>query len=235
MAETKRCPNCGGLNPLSAEWCGQCLERFAPKVGSAPAPPAPTPSELAAAPAPPGGATPTPPLRTPAVGVSHGAFTVREHGVVWTCSRCETENALDSQTCSVCGTTFAEVVRPKVERPQRDPGMAAMVSLFLPGAGHAYLGLWGQAVARAVITLWIFFVVLISLLQRGQAGSARVAVVFGIAATALWVVAAHDAYREAREEQGLVLLKGKVFLYTVLGLLVLLVVLLMSSGLSARG
>lgn len=112
--------------------------------------------------------------------------------------------------------------------------MAAMVSLFLPGAGHAYLGLWGQAVARAVITLWIFFVLLISLLQRGPS-SARVAVVFGVAATALWAVAAHDAYREAREEQGLVLLKGKVFLYTVLGLLVLLVVLLMSSGLSARG
>ncbi len=173
--------------------------------------------------------------RPPAVGVSHGAFTVREHGVVWTCSRCETENPLDSPACSVCGTTFAEVVRPKPERPQRDPGMAAMVSLFLPGAGHGYLGLWGQAVARAVLSLWVLFVVLISLLQRGQAGSALISVVFGIAATGLWAAAAHDAYREARDEASQVLLKGKVFLYLVLGLLVLLLVLLLSSGLRARG
>ena len=253
MADTKRCPHCGGLNPANADWCGQCLERFTPKPSPAPviAPAAPTapvdepavdidallaginaPSTTEAPAAAP--SRPASPPPAAAVGASHGAFTVREHGVVWTCSRCDTENPLDQQVCSVCGTTFAEVVRPKEERPERDPGMAAMASLFFPGAGHGYLGLWGQAVARGVLHAWVLFVVLIAVLQRGP-GSGAVGIVFGLAATGLWGVSAHDAYREARHESSQVLLKGKVFLYLVLGLLVLLLVLLMSSGLRARG
>jgi hypothetical protein len=112
--------------------------------------------------------------------------------------------------------------------------MAAMLSLFFPGAGHGYLGLWGQAVARTVLSLWVLFVVLVSVLQRGQAGSAMIGFVFGVAATGLWAASAHDAYREARREPSLVLLKGKVFLYLVLGLLALLMLLLVSSGLRAR-
>jgi hypothetical protein len=154
--------------------------------------------------------------------------------VVWTCSRCDTENPLDQQVCAVCGTSFAEVVKPKDDGPERDPGTATLFSLFFPGAGHGYLGLWGQAIARGVLHAWVLFVVLIALFQRGP-GSVPVAVVFGLAATALWGVSAHDAYREARHESSQVLLKGKVFLYLVLGLLVLLMVLLVSSGLRARG
>ena len=38
MAETKRCPHCGGSNPVDAEWCGQCLERFTPKPAPEPEP-----------------------------------------------------------------------------------------------------------------------------------------------------------------------------------------------------
>ena len=250
MADTKRCPHCGGLNPVNADWCGQCLERFTPKPAPAPVAVAPPPVDEPAVDidallsgitaeatsekeeAPPRPAAPPPPAA--AVGTTHGSFTVRKHGVVWTCSRCDTENPLDQQVCSVCGTTFAEVVRPKEERPERDPGMAAMASLFFPGAGHGYLGLWGQAIARGVLHAWVLFVVLIAVLQRGP-GSGSVGIVFGLAATGLWGVSAHDAYREARHESNQVLLKGKVFLYLVLGLLVLLLVLLMSSGLRARG
>ena len=58
-------------------------------------------------------------------------------------------------------------------------------------------------------------------------------VVFGIVAFVLWGVAAHDAYREARRESAMVILKGKVFLYLVLGLLMLMVVLLVTAGLRA--
>lgn len=234
---------------MDAEWCGQCLERFTPKPAPEPDPPpapvAPVEQEMAAVPgagpaAPLGPSDGTTPgeasLRPPpaaAVGVTRGAFTVREHGVVWTCPRCENENPLDAQVCEVCGTTFAEIARPKVERPERDPGNAALYSLFLPGAGHAYLGLWGQAVARAVLSVWVVFVALLSMIQRGP-GSVPIAVVFGITATALWALAAHDAYREARHEESMVILKGKLFLYLVLGLLVVLLVLLTTAGLSGR-
>lgn len=250
MAETKRCPHCGGSNPVNAEWCGQCLQRFVEPepepvpeaVAEAPASVQGAEGDVALAAGAAGAATgspvdaaapPGPPPPSAAVGTTHGAFTVREQGVVWTCDRCDTENPLDSPVCEVCGTSFAEVMRPKVERPQRDPGTAAMISLFFPGAGHAYLGMWGQAIARGVLSLWVLFVVLVSVLQPG-AGSTLIAVVFGLAAFALWAVAAHDAYREAQQQESAVLLKGKVFLYLVLGLLALLMVLLVGAGFSGR-
>lgn len=259
MADTKRCPHCGGLNPLTADWCGQCLERFTPKptpaaaqapppVQAPPSPQAPVQEPavdveallagIAAGSPPPAAASP-PPTPTPAppgaaVGTTRGAFTVREHGVVWTCSSCDTENPLDQQMCSVCGTTFADVVSPPAERPERDPGTATLISLFFPGAGHGYLGLWGQAVARAVLHLWVLFVVFTSVRERGP-GSASLAVLFGLAATGLWVTSAHDSYREARREPQQVLLKGRRFLFLVLGLLLLFMVLVVSSVLRARG
>jgi hypothetical protein len=147
---------------------------------------------------------------------------------------CETQNPLEAQVCSVCGTSFAEVVRPPDSRPQRDPNMAALVSLFLPGAGHMYLHLWPQGIARAVVSLWVMSVVLVSLLAGGRSNTTSVAVTFGLVATGLWVAGAHDAFREARGEPDRAVLKGKVFLYLVLGLLMLLFFLLMSAGLRAR-
>jgi ribosomal protein L40E len=258
MAETMRCPNCGALNPADAEWCNQCLERFvAPEPEPAARRPMPVPplevvedplgtpidvglaadrdagrawGEPAAEGVPPT-STITPPQG--AVGTERGAFRVKEDGVVWVCSRCEAENALEVEACRICGTTFAETVRPKVERPERDPGTAALLSLFLPGAGHAYVGLWGQGVARAVVSVWVIVVLIVSFLQRGDPGTTLIAIVFGLVAFALWAVAAHDAYREARREEALVLLKGRAFMYLVLGLLVLLMVLMTASGLRA--
>jgi ribosomal protein L40E len=259
MAETMRCPNCGALNRADGQWCNQCLERFVepepePAVrrsGQAPLEvvedPLGTPIDIglpsdlddAARPreeAATQAATPTSTITPPpaAVGTERGAFRVKEDGVVWVCSRCESENPLEVQACAVCGTTFAETVRPKAERPERDPGTAALLSLFIPGAGHAYVGLWGQGIARAVVSLWVIVVVLLSFLQRGNEGASLIAAVFGLVAFALWAVAAHDAFREARREETLVLLKGRAFLYLVLGLLVLLLILLTASGLSAR-
>jgi ribosomal protein L40E len=263
MTETMRCPSCGALNRADAQWCNQCLERFtepepepATPPSRGPAPVAPLeviedplgtpidvglPFDLRDAGRPPGEAakestTPTSTITPPpqAVGTERGAFRVKEDGVVWVCSRCESENPLEVEACRVCGTTFAETVSPKAERPERDGGTAALLSLFFPGAGHAYVGLWGQGIARAVVSLWVIVVVLVSFLQRGDAGASLIATVFGLVAFALWAVAAHDAYREARREETQVLLKGRTFLYLVLGLLLLLLVLLTVSGLSAR-
>jgi hypothetical protein len=163
---------------------------------------------------------------------THGAFTVTEAGITWTCAVCETVNPLAASVCQVCGSPFAETVREKPERIERDPNMAAMVSLFFPGAGHAYLGMWGQAVARAVVSVWTVLVVVISVFSRRTPGSKAIAIVFGVVTVGLWFLGAHDAYREANNEPQQVILKGKVFLYMVLGLLTLLMALLMAAGLS---
>lgn len=170
-----------------------------------------------------------------AVGTERGAFKVSDEGIKWRCSVCDHENALNLQYCAVCGAPFAEAIKPKEEpRPQRDAGMAAMISLFMPGAGHAYLGLWPEAITRAVVSLWVLVVVFAGLLQGDIPGSNALAITFGSVAFALWVISAHDAYREARGETRQVLLKGRMYLYLVLGLLVLLFLVLLLAGISAR-
>ena len=226
----RRCASCGGLNPPSAAWCGQCLTRFDEPAAAAPSPAAPASSPAAPASSP---AAPVAAAKPPSSAAGDLAFRVTEEGITWTCSVCETVNDLELADCEVCGAPFAKTVLPEEEKPQRDPNMAALLSLLFPGAGHAYIGHWGQAIARAVISLWAIMVVFVAALQRGAASSNLVMVVFGLVATGLWGVGAHDAYREARGERALVILKGKVFFYLVLGLILLLVTLLMSAMIKA--
>ena len=150
---------------------------------------------------------------------------------MWECASCGTDNGLEETSCSVCGTTFADTVRPPgPERVQRDPGMTAIWSLVFPGAGHAYLGMWGQAISRGMISVWVTMTALLTAIQA-ENGLPMVTIVFALAATALWIIHAHDAYREASGDERAVLLKGKVFLYVVLGLLTLLIVLLVGAAL----
>ena len=224
--EKVRCPSCGAKNPPGAEWCGQCLKRFqappppppatSPAVEAAPAPSVPAPVTPVDAPA----ASPAGPPIKP--GVERAGFRSTEDGILWRCSSCENENRLEEQACTVCGTAFAESMRPPgPERPQRDPGTTAMFSLFFPGAGHAYLGMWPQAIARAVVSMWValmagFFA------MGSKSGSTPVAILYGITAFGLWATAAHDAFREASGEPKRALLQGRRFTYLVLGLLMLL-------------
>jgi hypothetical protein len=228
----RRCTSCGGLNPSGAQWCGQCHARFEGPADE------PAPERVDAEPQPESPQAPQPPSapRPAATGEEDtGAFRVTDEGIHWTCSICDTVNDLENSICSVCGSPFAMTVLPPEEKPQRDPNMAALVSLFMPGAGHAYLGLWSQAIARGIVSLWVMMVVAVAALQKDAPASNLVMGVFGLVAVALWGVAAHDAYREARDEAGLVILKGKMFFYMVLGLLLLLVALLMSAMVKAQG
>jgi hypothetical protein len=189
----------------------------------------------------------TDPLTAPAAGqprpapvtpepVRAGHFVIAGGGISWTCSFCDQENPLDASLCSVCGATFARVVRdPEPERPARDPNTTALYSLFFPGAGHAYLGLWGQAVARSVLSLWVLVVAVVSALAGTGGASVLVAVTFTLAAFVLWLVSAHDAYREASGDGRLVLLRGRGYLFVTMGLLGLLFLMLMVGVVGASG
>lgn len=227
--EKTRCPSCGAKNPSDAEWCGQCLKRF-----QAPPPPPPVTDvvtdvrEPAAARPRGDGAQAVKP------GVERHGFRSTEDGILWRCSSCDTENPLEEPSCTVCGTLFAEAIQPpEPERVQRDPGTTALVSLFFPGAGHAYLGLWPQAIARAVVSVWVVVMALFFAIG-GKAGSMPIAVLYGAAAFALWLTAAHDAYREANGEGSQALLHGRRFTYLVLALLMLLLASLFLTAVTNR-
>lgn len=84
---------------------------------------------------------------------------------------------------------------------------------------------------RGVMWAFVLMVFLVSAFQ----GSLAVAVTFGAVAFGIWVVCAHDAYREAAGERNAVLLRGKTFMYLMLALLMLLFVLLIVSFFRARG
>ena len=231
----KRCPDCGASNKEDAQWCGQCLAKFAQDKAEtsdsdgASAPP--TLEERASARAELSDllTEPKPKERSgtgTAVSASAGAVHVDEKGITWTCGKCDSVNDFSANTCAVCGATFAEAIKPpEPDRPPRDPNMAALVSLFLPGAGHGYLGLWGEAIARAVISTWAVFVTIFLMTQDGK--GTLMAIVFGVIATGLWVVAAHDAFREAAGLTNQVILKRKFFIWVVMGLLMLSVLMVL--------
>lgn len=235
-----RCPKCGALNAENAEWCGQCLQRFqAPEPPPAP-PRTPPPPRGAPPDADPLGVGPISTLRPSdgpptassgevaidpaAVGSKRGAFEVTEEGIQWTCRVCDSKNPIELQVCSACGSPFAETVREKrADRVEGDPNNAAMYSLFLPGAGHGYLGLWGDAIARAVLSIFSVTVAVIAFVGDAP----LVASVFGLVAFALWLIAAHDAYREGSHQPSQTIIKTRYYGFLMMGILGLLFIMLM--------
>jgi hypothetical protein len=271
-----RCPDCGGLNPVGAKWCGQCLRRFGAPPPPPPPPPAPMtfleprPATAAAdigavnvrgqaavddyfseasdllAPAdqtrPAADSLGVDPLGLDPLGIDNAeehiapvvplASHVRapeisssESAATWTCRLCETPNPLSADTCAVCGSTFSDTMRPPEPQVTGDPNQAALYSLFFPGAGHAYIGQWGQAVARAIMSAWVLLVTAFLLFGASGGSNKIFAAAFALVATALWLAAAHDAFREASGQQSLVLLQGRRYLYvtgTLMGLLFLM-------------
>jgi hypothetical protein len=215
------------MTPIPTPIPGELDTGSPPMVAAAPAT---SDSEAVGTPAV---AEPPAPQRTidpAAVGTKRGAFKVTETGVTWTCGRCDTENSMEAAVCVVCGADLATTLRPpEPERPQRDPNMVAMLSLFMPGAGHAYLGQWPQGVARAVVQLWMLATVVIGAVQ----GSPLVWLTFGAASFGLWMIAAHDAYREATDKGRGVILQGRMFLWLVLGLLGLLLLVVVATAMRA--
>jgi hypothetical protein len=161
-----------------------------------------------------------------------GTFSASGDVVTWRCRLCETTNPLEASICSACGAPLAQSLRPAPPTgPRGDPGTAALLSLFLPGAGHAYVGSWGQAAARAVTALWVAAVAVAASVSQGLASP--LAVLYFLASLGLWVLSAHDAYREAGREEASVLLRGRAFVWAVVGLLLLSIVMLFSSALTS--
>jgi hypothetical protein len=173
-----RCPSCGALVALDAEWCGQCLRRLDP-------PPAPEISPVRSA---------------PASGGDRGAVPT------WACPACQHENAIALDRCEVCGTPFAQLFAEPERRVEIDPRAALRWSLLLPGLGHWKAGHRLDGVARMVLFVWTFgtVVVLVATRSAGIGTAGALLALYVVSAVALYVVSAIDARRVAAGREPIV-------------------------------
>ena len=157
-----RCPTCGGLNALDAEWCGQCNRRFRPagvRSGTDAATDRPSYVEALAG------------LLVGPEGLPEGGmerlFRLEGDTSAWICAGCAADNHLESPRCRQCGRPFGETVKAVVEQVATENaelgeraavetlGHVAMAAragpLTLPLVGVAVLVALLKAAARVVV------------------------------------------------------------------------------------
>lgn len=193
----RRCPSCGALVALDAEWCGQCLRPLD-------RPPQPDAAAVRATPSSAGERVGTP---------------------TWVCPACEHENAIALDRCEVCGTPFAQLFAEPERRVEIDPAAAMRWSLLLPGLGHWKAGYRLDGLARMVLFVWTFGTVLVLLATRsGGLGTAgALFALYAVSAVALYVVSAIDARRVAARLDPMV--SSRLLLWASVVLVVLSVLL----------
>lgn len=74
------------------------------------------------------------------------------------CSFCAEDIALDAVKCKHCGEYQSPEIRdymqPKAEKVQKwNPGIAALISIFIPGGGHMYKGRVGTGIGLLILTV----------------------------------------------------------------------------------
>jgi ribosomal protein L40E len=218
MMGDRRCPSCGALVSVDAQWCGQCfmpLEQVEPRTPAG------------AATAPPGGPGPSVASTLPPAGAAAGAIEVEGGKLAWTCPVCDARNPIEANECSTCGTPFSRLLEEPTGRPDVEPQTAAVWSLALPGLGHWKLGRRTDAVARFAMFGWAFGALLILLASRfGKGGLGPTFPLFLLfvgASLMIHVLSAVDAYRLASGDPPVV--SSRTLLWTSAGLVFLSVLI----------
>jgi hypothetical protein len=142
--------------------------------------------------------------------------------VTWTCPACGEQNGLSLDICRMCATPFKLLLQEPEVRPFVEPGVAAVLSLLLPGVGHARLGKFAEAIARAVMFFWALGTALMIYLSKPAAGLgplSPMAVLFLIAAAGVYGLTAADAYRLAEGRSQII--SSRILLYTSAALVIL--------------
>jgi hypothetical protein len=207
-----RCPNCGALVGADAEWCGQCFSSLRvpqPEPAARPGP----------AVAPAGGATPSP------AGAKAAA--------TWPCPTCGEDNPIELDTCAVCGTSFAQLLRQEEERPVVAPRDAFLWSLTFPGVGHAKVGRAPDGIARGtlfVLTFGLALVIVVSGVSTGPVFA--VVLLLLVAALTLYLGSAAEAYRIA--DGGEPFLSARALLWATVALIMIAVSLLAMSAITVN-
>lgn len=230
------CPRCNALNPDDAKFCSLCLHRIAeeqapvqdehvPVVRMPDADPkAQQAWDLARSTAPPAGSD-----------VVSGPIRKTQAGVSWFCPSCDTENSISVNMCKVCGSTIFDAFRPPdADNPRADKSanVAGLLSV-IPGVGHLYLGSLSEGITRLLLAAWWFGTSLLLPTITGILLTAKL--IFILASIALAGVSVFDAYRLAEDPKSLPLLNRRSIFFASLGLFILTIVAVISTGIALRG
>jgi hypothetical protein len=199
--EDLRCPTCSALVSADADWCGQCFTSLR----------APTPEPVPDAPV----------LARPRDGAEGTVPT-------WPCPTCGTQNPIELDVCSVCGTSFGQLFREEAAGPGVTPRDAFLWSLTFPGVGHAKAGRTPDGIARGTLFTLTFGLALV-IVTSGVSTPP----VFGVvvlllgSALVLYLGSAAEAYRIA--SGGAPFVTARALLWATVALIMISVVLLAMS------
>jgi hypothetical protein len=209
--DERRCPNCNALVSADAEWCGQCFASLR----------APTPEPVTTA---------VPVVARPKEGTEEGGPGERAEPakLTWPCPTCGSENDIALDLCSVCGTSFGQLLREERAAPTITPRDAFLWSLTFPGVGHAKAGRAPDGIARGTLFVLSFGLALVIVLSGVSSPP-----VFGVVvillgfAMVLYLGSAAEAYRIA--SGGSPFVSSRALLWATVGLIMLSVSLLAMS------
>jgi hypothetical protein len=210
--EDLRCPNCDALVSADADWCGQCFSSLR----------APTPDPATAGPV----------VARPPEGGGPG-----ERGqtaeLTWPCPTCGSQNDIALDLCSVCGTSFAQLLREERAAPTVSPRDAFLWSLTFPGVGHAKAGRAPDGVARGTLFVLTFGLTLVIVLSGVSSPPVLGVVVLLLgSAMVLYLGSAAEAYRIAGG--GSPFVSSRALLWATVALIMLTVSLLAVSVVSVN-
>jgi ribosomal protein L40E len=215
----RRCPNCGALVAVDAEWCGQCFADLRAR-----------PEE----PLPPAVVRPT---ADPTGAGDDGDDTdaVSSDQAWWPCSVCGARNPIELEACARCGTPFADLMREvPTDRPSAEPKEALAWSLIFPGLGHRAVGRPLDGLSRGVLFGMSFAMALLLGFAGVRSGPTFVVfALFLLAALVAYAGSAYEAYRLA--SGGDLLVGSRPLLWVLVGLILLSVVMLALAVASTGG
>lgn len=214
--EDHRCPNCNALVSADAEWCGQCFSSLR----------APTPEPATAA---------VPVVARPREGTEERGPGEGEEPatLTWPCPTCGSQNDIALDLCSVCGTSFGQLLREERAVPTVSPRDAFLWSLTFPGVGHAKAGRAPDGIARGTLFVLSFGLALVIVVSGVSSPP-----VFGVvvlllgSAMVLYLGSAAEAYRIAGG--GSPFVSSRALLWATVALIMLTVSLLAVSVVSVN-
>jgi hypothetical protein len=141
---------------------------------------------------------------------------------------CGTQNAIELDLCSVCGTSFGRLLREETTAPTVSPRDAFLWSLTFPGVGHAKAGRAPDGIARGTLFVLTFGLALLIMVSGVSS-----APVFGVvilllgSALVIYLGSAAEAYRIA--DGGPPFVSARVLLWATVALIMVSVSLLAMS------